>query len=183
MQVVFTGSISYTTTGTVLRNDCPENFTGTDVVFSHTETATATGSTQQEANNNALTQAKSLVDAYMSSLTGQQTAQAYANEHGKCLQQVFTGSYTATGSQDFIRNTCLDGYKGESVTYTTTITKTATASTQEKADQMAKVAAESALAQYITENGQSYVDMYGVCTKKEIIVPPIAGLPRTGAGW
>ncbi len=137
-----------------------------------------TGSTLTGAQQSAEKLAEELVKDYFATNTRKTAGQKQAND--TCVQTVFTGSATVTGSQIFMP-TCTADETGNPIAYETEKTLTATGATLEEAKANAEKLAQDAVDEDIQKNGQSYADLAGICTKKEVPVPPIPELPHTGA--
>ncbi len=118
VQKIFPSTQTHTATEFVTKNDCKTNEMGTTVEVTVIKTASATGSTQTEADALALSIATDLATTTLN-----QTKQTTANLQGQCVQTIFTGTYTATGSHIFTKNDCESGTPSD-VTYTTSATRT-----------------------------------------------------------
>ncbi len=153
---------------------CDDISKGSTETYTVSITKSATATTPEEALAKAKTLAEQAVADDIKA-----NGQKYADDQGTCTQVIFTGEYTAKGFKDFTSSICKAGETPKLERYTSTITKTAAADTQAKADQKAKELAEQAVIDDIQNNGQKNADTYGICEKKEVIIPPIPVLPHT----
>ncbi|MBS9783770.1 hypothetical protein KGV55_00285 [Candidatus Gracilibacteria bacterium] len=164
-QVIFDGTGTFTASGQVVKNDCPEKFTASgSVLYELPKTATATGSSQAEADKLALQKAQNLAETEF-----ENTKQDYANEHGICKQVIFdgTGSFTKTGS--FVRNNCETGKYGTAVEFSKTETATATGGSQDEANNLALAEATRLANLNFDTQGQAFANENGTCSDVERI--------------
>ncbi len=152
-QVVFSGSGSFTATGTVQKNDCKDKEIGSQVEVSVTKSATATGSTQEEADKKALAEAEKLAKTEF-----ENTKQTEANKNGACSQVIFdgTGEFTKTGS--FVKNDCGTGKTGNAIEFSKTKKVTATGSSQNEANKLALAEAKKLVELNFDTEGQNFAN-------------------------
>ncbi len=92
------GTADYTATGTFTRDNCGEDYEGTEVTFEHTATKTATGSSQEEADQLAQARAEQAAQEYVD-----ENGQDYANTNGQCIQVVFKSTKSWKAKKSFTK--------------------------------------------------------------------------------
>lgn len=123
------------------RSDCKEGFKGSPVTYIVAAGKYSSSISQADAD------AKADDDVT-------KNGQAYANTNGECKQVVF---YNAELSQKFTKNDCGGDFTGSEITYIVPADKYS-ASSQSGADVLAS--------KDISDNGQSYANKNGLCSRK-----------------